>query len=319
MARLKSVLDLTRSAALSAVLFLLGGMVPVAGAALMLCAPTPVLTDGLRHQRPYWRIAIVLALAAAVVVVAAGPLQALGFALTLGLATVLMAILLRRQWSCEWIVFACTAAMWTAAGVGLLVWAGSPLALARQLHDFVAAAMSHSAALYEKLGMSQAQSRELSDQVLEVTTRLSPALAAMVGALAILVNLGLVARWLGKERIGYELFTGLVTWRTPEWLVWLLLATGFGMFIPLPPAQLAATNGFVLIAAIYFCQGLAIMAYYLQMLAMPRMVRGTIYVIAMLQPVLAALVCLAGIFDLWIDFRRLKPPSQEAGSLDDFF
>jgi hypothetical protein len=55
------------------------------------------------------------------------------------------------------------------------------------------------------------------------------------------------------------------------------------------------------------------------MLAMPRIVRGTIYVIALLQPVLAALVCLAGIFDMWIDFRRLKPPSQEAGSLDDFF
>jgi uncharacterized protein YybS (DUF2232 family) len=61
------------------------------------------------------------------------------------------------------------------------------------------------------------------------------------------------------------------------------------------------------------------MAYYLQMLAMPMLVRGIIYMIALLQPILAALVCLAGVFDLWIDFRRLKPPSQEAGSLDDFF
>ena len=82
---------------------------------------------------------------------------------------------------------------------------------------------------------------------------------------------------------------------------------------------MVATNGFVLVAAIYFCQGLAIMAYYLQMLSMPMIVRGTIYVIALLQPILAALVCLAGVFDMWIDFRRLKPPSQEAGSFDDFF
>jgi hypothetical protein len=35
--------------------------------------------------------------------------------------------------------------------------------------------------------------------------------------------------------------------------------------------------------------------------------------------VLAVLVCAAGIFDLWVDFRRLKPPSQEAGSFGDFF
>jgi len=30
------------------------------------------------------------------------------------------------------------------------------------------------------------------------------------------------------------------------------------------------------------------------------------------------LVCLAGVFDMWIDFRRLKPPSQAAGSYGDF-
>jgi hypothetical protein len=37
------------------------------------------------------------------------------------------------------------------------------------------------------------------------------------------------------------------------------------------------------------------------------------------QPVVAAIVSIAGVFDMWIDFRRLKPPSQEAGSLGDFF
>jgi uncharacterized protein YybS (DUF2232 family) len=182
----------------------------------------------------------------------------------------------------------------------------------------VAAALSQSAAMYEKLGMSRAESKQLGDRMLDITEQLLPALAAMLGAVALLLNLGLASRWLGKEKIGYQLFNGLVTWRTPEWLIWLLLATGFGMFVPQPLARLVALNGFVLVSAIYFCQGLAIMAYYLQMLSMPRIVRGTIYVIALLQPVLAALVCLAGVFDMWIDFRRLKPPSQEAG-LDDFF
>jgi uncharacterized protein YybS (DUF2232 family) len=316
---MKSALDVTRSAALAAGLFLLGGLIPILGAAVMLCAPAPILIYGLDGPRPYYRIAVGLGVAGLIIGLAAGPLQALGFALTLGVATVLIALLIRRQWSCEWIVFTGTAAMLAAAASALLMWAGSPVELARQLHSFVAMAVSHTAGLYDKLGMSQAQSKELTEQVLDITTRLSPALVASVGALTILINLGLVVRWLGKEKIGYQVFTGLVTWRTPEWLIWLLLATGFGMFIPLEPARLAATNGFVVLASIYFCQGLAIMAYYLQMLAMPRIVRGTIYLIAMLQPVLAALVCLAGIFDMWIDFRRLKPPSQEAGSLDDFF
>ncbi|SRR5579875_182959 len=316
---MKGALDVTRSAALAAGLFLLGGLVPVLGAAAMLCAPAPILIYGLDGPRPYWRIASALSLAGLAIGLVAGPVQALGFALTMGVATVVIAALIERRWSCEWIVFTATAAMLAACTTALLVWAGSPIQLARQFHDFVAMAMSHSAGLYEKIGMSQAQSKELSDQVLDITTWLSPALVASVGALTILINLGLAARWLGKEKIGYQVFSGLVTWRTPEWLIWLLLATGFGMFIPVAPARLAASNGFVVVASVYFLQGLAIMAYYLQMLAMPRVVRGMIYLIAMLQPVLAALVCLAGIFDMWIDFRRLKPPSQEAGSLDDFF
>ncbi|HZY58932.1 MAG TPA: DUF2232 domain-containing protein, partial [Candidatus Binataceae bacterium] len=250
---------------------------------------------------------------------AAGPLQSLGFALSLGLAAVLIAVMLRRQWAFELIVLVTTAATMAVVTASLVAWAGSPAVLGRHIHDSLAAAMSHADSFYERLGMSLSQSKEVSNRVLEITTALAPALGAMLAAGAILINLGLVWRRLGKAGLGYQLFTGLKTWRTPEWLIWFLLATGFGLFVPLPAARTVATNGFVLVAAIYFCQGLAIMAYYLQMLAMPMVVRGAIYLIALLQPILAALVCLAGVFDLWVDFRRLKPPSQEAGSFDDFF
>jgi len=75
---------------------------------------------------------------------------------------------------------------------------------------------------------------------------------------------------------------------------------------------------FVCVVAVYFCQGLAIMAFYFKVLSMPPAARGLIYFVTIVQPVLAALVCAVGIFDLWIDFRRLKPPSQEARNLGDF-
>ncbi len=317
--RFKDALDPLRAAVLAAALFLAGGVVPVLGAPAMLCAPAPILIYALAEGRLWWRMVLALAISLAVIGLGAGPVQDLGFALSLGLATILIAVMLRRKWPFELIIFSVTTALLAAVTAALLFWAGSPAALAAQLHNAVATAMGHSASIYEKLGMSRAESKEVSDRVLEVTARMAPALGAMVGGLTVLINLGLVSRWLGKEKLGYQLFGGLATWRTPEWLIWLLLATGFGMFLPLQPAQIAAANGFVLVAAIYFCQGLAIMAYYLQMLAMPRIVRGTIYVIALLQPILAALVCLAGVFDMWIDFRRLKPPKQEAGSIDDFF
>ncbi len=317
--RFKDALDLTRAAALSVALFLLGGVIPVLGPMAMLCAPAPCLIYALGRPRAYWRASVVLALILAAISVVAGPLEALGFALSFGLITMLIVVMIRRQWAFELIVFAATTAMMAALTVALTVWAGSPTALARQIHDALAAAMSHADGFYEKLGMSVSESKEVANRVLEITASLAPALGAMLSAVMVLLNLGLVWRWLGKDGVGYQLFGGLTTWRSPEWLIWLLLLTGFGLFIPLEAGRTVATNGFVLVAAIYFCQGLAIMAYYLQMLSMPMIVRGTIYVIALLQPILAALVCLAGVFDMWIDFRRLKPPSQEAGSIDDFF
>jgi uncharacterized protein YybS (DUF2232 family) len=312
-------LDLTRVAALAAALFLLGGLVPVVGALVMLCAPAPILFNALRRPGGLGRLAAALALSLLMIAVVAGPLQSLGFALSLGLAAVLMTVMIQRQWPFELIVFITTAVTMTVVGAVLVIIAGSPSALLKQLHDSLAAAMSHADNFYAKLGMTVSQSKEISGRVLELTTSLAPALAAMLSAFAILINLGLIWRRLGKQALGYQLFAGLTTWRTPDWMVWLLLASGFGLFLPLEPARIVATNGFVLVAAIYFCQGLAIMAYYLQKLSTPMIVRGIIYVIALLQPILAALVCLAGVFDLWIDFRRLKPPSQEAGSFDDFF
>ena len=240
--RFKEALDLIRAAVVAAALFLAGGAIPILGAPAMLCAPAPILIYALGNARPWWRIATALAIALGLIEFATGPVQGLGFALSLGLATVLIPLMIQRQWPFELIVSVTTAAMLGAVTAALLIWTGSPAALAKLLHDSVATAMSHSASLYQKLGMSQADSKEISARVLDVTSKMAPALGAMVGALTVLINLGLVSRWLGKERLGYQLFGGLVTWRTPEWLIWLLLASGFGMFIPLKGAQIAAAR-----------------------------------------------------------------------------
>jgi uncharacterized protein YybS (DUF2232 family) len=123
--------------------------------------------------------------------------------------------------------------------------------------------------------------------------------------------------------MAYDLFGELPKWSTPEWLIWVLLAAGFAYqgfkyLIPIKPIEIIALDAFICVAAVYFCQGLAIMSYYFRMLGMPTPARVAIYVITCVQPVLAVLVCFAGVLDMWVDFRRLKPPSQEAGNFSDF-
>lgn len=317
--RVRSALGLIRAAALSVALFLLGSLIPLLGPVLMLCAPAPLLITALRRPRPGWRIAALLALCLGMVALVAGAKDGIAFSLSFGVATVVMFVMLRRKCSLESVVVAATIAVVAASFAALLVWAGSPAALAAQIHQALAAKTSQADAFYHKLGLSLADSKELNARVLALTAQLTPALMAIVAAVMVLVNLVLIWRWLGRQGLGYPLFNALTKWRAPEWVIWLLLLTGFGLFVPLRPLQVAASNGFLFVAAVYFCQGLAIMAYYFQMLAMPTVARGLIYLITVIQPILAGLVCLAGIFDMWVDFRRLKPSKEESGKIDDFF
>ncbi|HXW85600.1 MAG TPA: DUF2232 domain-containing protein, partial [Candidatus Binataceae bacterium] len=172
---------------------------------------------------------------------------------------------------------------------------------------------------YKALGLPTVVPTDIQGTIVEMTVKLSAALAALTSAVAVLLNLRLFWRWAGKRQLQYPLFGDLARWSAPEWLIWALIATGgTAMLVPFAPIADIGINCFLCVAAVYLGQGLAIMTFYFQVLAVPSLVRGIIYFVTMVQPVVAAIVCVAGVFDLWIDFRRLKPPSQEAGSFGDF-
>jgi uncharacterized protein YybS (DUF2232 family) len=60
------------------------------------------------------------------------------------------------------------------------------------------------------------------------------------------------------------------------------------------------------------------MTFYFKQLGMPPIARGLIYFVTLAQPVLTALVGAAGVFDLWVDFRRLRRPHAAARNLGNF-
>jgi uncharacterized protein YybS (DUF2232 family) len=308
-----------RAAFAATALFIAGGVVPVVGAMAMLFAPAPVMVYAVGLPNPMWRMAGVLVIAAGLIALVAGPFGAGVYVLTFGLATVIMCGMLERRKPFELIVLCTAATLIVVGAVAALVSAGSPEALASSLRHELMAGMLRGEKFYKALGMEAGLSGDTPSIIVDTTLRLSPALAATLAAFSVLANLAVFWRVTGKQqRVGYMLFGDLVRWSTPEWLIWALIVAGFGLFIPLAPLGTIALDCLVCVAAVYFCQGLAIMAFYFRVLAMPPLARGLIYFVTAVQPVLAVLVCAAGIFDLWIDFRRLKPPSQEAGNFGDF-
>lgn len=315
----KELFGLIRASFTAAAMFLAGAVIPVVGGILMLFAPTPVLAYAVGTPGALLRVGAVLSLAIVMIFAGAGPMAAVAYALSFGLATAIMCHMIERRYPFETIVLCATGAVVVAGTLLAFGIAGSPQALALNMHNDLIAAIERGEKFYKALGIEAAIAPETRSAIVDSALRLSPALASISIAFMVLVNLGVFWRMSGRQqRVGYALFGDLVRWTTPEWLIWGLLVAGFGLFIPVPPLDTIALDCFVCIAAVYFCQGLAVMAFYFKVLAMPALARGLIYFVTVVQPVLAALVCAVGIFDLWIDFRRLKPPSEEARNLGDF-
>ncbi len=309
---------MTGASALAAALFISGGLIPVLGTFAALLAPLPILMYAVGRVRADLRVAIAIVLAGVLVGIAGGIEGAGSYLLSFGLATGVAAWMLERRRTFEMIVIAGAGAMLALAAIAALAMFGTPAGIDKAIQTQLAAGMAHGQEMYRTMGMSSVLPADTQAEVLGVIMRIIPALATMLAGFAMLLNLRLFWRWSGKARLTYPLFGDLSKWSAPEWLVWGLIATGFGMLAPMRAISDIALNGFLVFAAIYFCQGLAIMGFYFQSLSVPVIVRGVIYFITIVQPVVAAVVCAAGVFDMWIDFRRLKPPRQGAGNYGDF-
>jgi uncharacterized protein YybS (DUF2232 family) len=315
----KDVFGLLRAVISSAAMFIAGGVIPIVGVLATMLAPVPLMAFAACRPNSLIRVAGAIVLAAALIGAAGGPMAAATFLATAGLAAAIMTYMLGRRYPFETIAMCTAGAMIVTGAVAAIVLTGSIGGLADGLRDSLTQALANGQRLYKSAGLDTVLPPDTQAEIIDGTIKLFPALAALSAAITVLLNLGLFWRWTGKqERTGYLLFGDLVRWSAPEWLIWVLLVTGFGLFIPVKAMSTIALNCFICVTAIYFCQGLAIMAFYFRVLAMPALARGLIYFVTGVQPVLGALVCAAGVLDLWIDFRRLRPPSQEARNLGNF-
>lgn len=322
----KAIIGSLRAAALSGAFFLAGGAVPVLGFIALLFAPAPILIFAAGRagaqmraaMSVIWAAVLVFALSSIPAGIGTGSVAAVEYLATFGLATMIMTSMIERKRPFELILLVAAGAMFVSLLAIALVLNGGPAGLDQALHTHLSAGMARGQEMYRTLGMQNAMPADAQSQVLEMMIKLSPAIATMLAALSVMLSLRIFWRWAGKQRLSYPLFGELVRWSAPEWLIWGLIATGFGMMAPIAPVSEIALNAFLCFAIVYFCQGLAIMGFYFQALSVPTIVRAVIYFITIVQPVVSLVVCLAGIFDMWIDFRRLKPPSQEAGNYGDF-
>jgi uncharacterized protein YybS (DUF2232 family) len=281
--------------------------VPALAAPLLLLAPLPGMLVGVSGSvgaTATWGV-----LASVVVSLVLGGPVALGFLLPIALPALAVALAVRLRWSFDRAVLA-----------GLVVWCLGVLCLLVKAYGDVDALL---AAAREQLGASfdlalaTSQSMGAPDSTIAVMEadkanlvssllELLPAFVLLTGGVFVVVNVLLLRSWAGVY--GH---VNLRLWRAPDALIWLLIAAGFAMFVPIPLLSLAARNVFIAVLGCYFCQGLAIVSYYLARFRLPRALRIASFALIAIHQVFAATVLALGIFDFWANFRRPSPGPAE--------
>ena len=210
------------------------------------------------------------------------------------------------------VLFACGAIL-ASAIVGLAFYSQIiQKGLADVAAEYVTNNLQLTLVLYESMGMSEENIQLIAnslEQIQYVLLRIIPALA-IASTLFVAWTSLLISRPLLKSRsLYYPDFGPLNLWKPPEHLVWGVIGCGLVLLIPSGSVKLIGLNGLIMLMAVYFFTGIAIVSFYFERKRFPRLLRIFLYSLIALQQFVLILVIGLGFFDVWLNFRKIKPPN----------
>ncbi|MDA0692327.1 MAG: DUF2232 domain-containing protein [Nitrospinae bacterium] len=97
----------------------------------------------------------------------------------------------------------------------------------------------------------------------------------------------------------------------PDFLIWGLILSAGSLFFIETPVGMVGMNLFAMAMLVYLFQGLAILVHILESKGVPKFLWGLVFFIIIIQPILMGLLIGLGIFDIWVDFRKIKQKQTE--------
>lgn len=218
------------------------------------------------------------------------------------------------------IVAACSIVLGVGLTVLLLYCVMADTGVYTLVSAYVATNLALSLDLYQGIGIPQETIDTISgslDQIQYVLVRLLPSLAAASTLFVAWTNLIAARPIMLRRGLYFPDFGRLNLWRAPEPLIWGVIGCGLILFLPASGIRLIGVNGLLVLLTVYFIQGMAIVSFYFEKKKLPRAMRVVLYMTIALQQLFLLIVICIGLFDMWINFRKidtnkreLDPPSE---------
>jgi uncharacterized protein YybS (DUF2232 family) len=161
---------------------------------------------------------------------------------------------------------------------------------------------------YENRGLSQedvSQLREYSKLVTNIISMIYPALMITGTGFVVWVNVVISRPLFRMGNLNYPDFGPMDRWHAPEPMIWGVIVAGFSLFLPIHVIKLLAVNALIVMAIIYVFHGVSIVLYFLNKYHIPVWMRIGAYALIILQQIFWVGLAMAGLFDQWIDFRKI--------------
>jgi uncharacterized protein YybS (DUF2232 family) len=179
---------------------------------------------------------------------------------------------------------------------------------------YVATNLELSLALYKGVGIPQETIDAIAnslDRIQYVLVRILPSLAAASTLFVAWTNLIVARPIMARRGVDCPDFGPLNHWRAPEPLVWGVIGSGLMVLIPDLGIRLIGVNGLLVLLTVYFIQGIAIVSFFFEKKRLPRTIRIVLYSMIALQQFFLLIVICIGLFDMWINFRKIDTNKHE--------
>jgi uncharacterized protein YybS (DUF2232 family) len=304
-------------AVLAAVIFLLATSIYFrnwTGYALGLFSFTPIVLSYIYFSRRLFFLSGFLLLA--LFILLTGWIEAIFLLFSYLASSVIIAELLKRNRAPEWVVL-------SGAVPSLISGAGLWMTQAYRNHEdpirffreITLQNLKETVQYYERIGMDREKIEILNASLNDLASwflYLFPGIYIAGLSFMIYLNYLLVRYVLTRlQKEGYA-FSPLINWHAPDTLVWGFILSGLLVLIPLGGTKILGGNLLILFMLLYFLQGLALVAHFFRKKGVRSFWQGMTYVLFLLWPLLGLVVALFGLFDIWIDFRKVRGGEQAA-------
>ena len=308
--------DLLGCVGAATILLLASAFIPLIGPFFSLVTPLPFLyySTKLGVKQGVMLVFITILLTALISSLLGYP-QLIFFALEFSLMGLIMAEIYRREWSIGLSVLAATSSVLL---IGLIVLAAAGLRQnmgpMEMIYAYLENSLRQSVQVYEGMGAGPEQARELGEYlavVIKVLSRIYPSLLVVSTGFVVWFNMVVSRPIFQMRNLPYPPYGALDRWRCHEFMVWGVIATGFSLFLPLSSIRWFAINALIVMMAVYVFQGLSILVFFLNKYRISPWIRFGVYFLILFQQIFIAGLALAGLFDQWVDFRRIHSRKAE--------